>query len=130
MKKLGGVDQALANFLASGVLALGPKLGPLLWQLPPNLAYREDRMREFFASLPATAEQAAQIAARCDDRHEGAIRGGPGHRADRRRRPDPACGRGAARLLRAPATSRSCAASSGSPWSWRTPRAASPGWTR
>ena len=28
MKKLGDVDQALANFLASGVLALGPKLGP------------------------------------------------------------------------------------------------------
>jgi uncharacterized protein YecE (DUF72 family) len=71
MKKLGGVDQALANFFASGVLALGPKLGPLLWQLPPNLAYREDRMRDFFASLPATAEQAGQIAERCDDRMRG-----------------------------------------------------------
>jgi uncharacterized protein YecE (DUF72 family) len=71
MKKLGGVDQALANFLASGVLALGPKLGPLLWQLPPNLAYREDRMRDFFAALPATAEQAGKIAEHCDDRMKG-----------------------------------------------------------
>ena len=48
-----------------------PKLGPLLWQLPPNLAYREDRMRGFFASLPGTAEKAAQIAMGCDDRMKG-----------------------------------------------------------
>ena len=39
----------LANFLASGVLALGPKLGPLLWQLPPNLGFDAGRMTEFFA---------------------------------------------------------------------------------
>lgn len=34
MKKLRDVGTPLANFLASGVLALGPKLGPILWQLP------------------------------------------------------------------------------------------------
>jgi len=68
MKKLGGGTQPLANFLASGVLSLGPKLGPILWQLPPMLPYQPDRMIEFFSSLPATAEQAAQIAAGCDDR--------------------------------------------------------------
>ncbi|MET0965505.1 MAG: DUF72 domain-containing protein [Nakamurella sp.] len=68
MKKLGGGNQALANFLASGVLSLGPKLGPILWQLPPMLPYQPDRMIEFFSSLPVTAEQAAQIAAGCDDR--------------------------------------------------------------
>jgi len=68
LKKLGGGTQALANFLASGVLSLGPKLGPILWQLPPMLPYQPDRMIEFFSSLPATAEQAAQIAAGCDDR--------------------------------------------------------------
>ena len=28
MKKLGGIEQALANFLASGVLSLGPEAGP------------------------------------------------------------------------------------------------------
>ena len=68
LKKLGGGTQALANFLASGVLSLGPKLGPILWQLPPMLPYQPDRMIEFFSSLPATAEQAALIAAGCDDR--------------------------------------------------------------
>ncbi len=35
MKRLAGVETALANFFASGVLRLGDKLGPLLWQLPP-----------------------------------------------------------------------------------------------
>jgi uncharacterized protein YecE (DUF72 family) len=68
MKKLGGVDQALANFFASGVLNLGPKLGPILWQLPPILSYREDRMANFFAMLPDTTERAAAIAAGCDDK--------------------------------------------------------------
>jgi uncharacterized protein YecE (DUF72 family) len=68
LKKLGGGTQGLANFLASGVLSLGPKLGPILWQLPPMLPYQPDRMIEFFSSLPATAEQAAEIAAGCDDR--------------------------------------------------------------
>jgi uncharacterized protein YecE (DUF72 family) len=68
MKKLGGGDQALCNFLASGVLALGPKLGPFLWQLPPMLPYREDRMIEFLSSLPANGEQAGALAARCDER--------------------------------------------------------------
>ena len=70
LKKLGGVDQAVANFFASGLLALGPKLGPLLWQLPPSLPYRQDRMIEFFSTLPTTAEHAAQLAAGCDDRLE------------------------------------------------------------
>ena len=68
LKKLGDTRQALANFLASGVLALGPKLGPILWQLPPMLPYRRERMTEFFAALPATHEQAAHTAAGCDDR--------------------------------------------------------------
>src|SRR3982750_1814346 len=33
---------ALANFFASGVFALGAKLGPILWQLPPSFAYDAD----------------------------------------------------------------------------------------
>src|SRR4051794_30264106 len=32
MKKLRDVEAPLANFFASGVLALGEKLGPILWQ--------------------------------------------------------------------------------------------------
>ena len=53
MKKLRDVDTALANFFASGVLALGPKLGPILWQLPPQLPYDAERLTDFFSALPA-----------------------------------------------------------------------------
>ncbi len=34
LKRLQDVETPLANFFASGVLALGPSLGPVLWQLP------------------------------------------------------------------------------------------------
>ncbi|MBA2507838.1 MAG: DUF72 domain-containing protein [Nocardioidaceae bacterium] len=66
MKKLAGVETALANFLASGVLALGPKLGPVLWQLPPTLDFNADRLAAFFELLPRTAGQGASIAERHD----------------------------------------------------------------
>src|SRR3712207_6652446 len=66
IRRLAGVETALANFLASGVLALGPKLGPLLWQLPPSLAYDEERLMSFFALLPRTSSEAAALAARHD----------------------------------------------------------------
>ena len=71
MKKLRGVETALANFLASGVLALGDKLGPMLWQLPPNLGYDASRMDDFLAMLPRTTTEAARIAALHDDKVEG-----------------------------------------------------------
>ena len=50
------------------MLALGPKLGPLLWQLPPSLAYDEARLVAFFALLPRTTVAAAALAARHDER--------------------------------------------------------------
>lgn len=62
MRRLNEVDTALANFLASGVLALGRKLGPLLWQLPPNLEYDEARLRSFLELLPRTTKAAAELA--------------------------------------------------------------------
>jgi uncharacterized protein YecE (DUF72 family) len=68
IRRLAGAETALANFLASGVLALGPKLGPLLWQLPPSLAYDEDRLVSFFALLPRTTGEAAALAARHDEK--------------------------------------------------------------
>ena len=67
MKKLSGVESALANFFASGVLALGPKLGPLLWQLPPNLGYDADRLARFFDLLPRTSTDAVKLAATHDE---------------------------------------------------------------
>ncbi|ADB29415.1 protein of unknown function DUF72 [Kribbella flavida DSM 17836] len=71
MKKLAEVDAPLANFFASGVLALGDKLGPVLWQLPPNLGYDEDRLAAFFQLLPRTTGEAAELAKRHDERMEG-----------------------------------------------------------
>ena len=43
MLKLRNAQQPLANFFANGLLELGPKLGPILWQFPPQLRF--DRQR-------------------------------------------------------------------------------------
>ncbi|MBA3367153.1 MAG: DUF72 domain-containing protein [Geodermatophilaceae bacterium] len=68
MKKLRDVQIPLANFFGSGVLALADKLGPLLWQLPPNLGFDPDRLSEFFDLLPRTTMEAAALAQRHDER--------------------------------------------------------------
>jgi uncharacterized protein YecE (DUF72 family) len=68
MKKLRGVETALANFFASGPLALGPKLGPVLWQLPANLPFDAERMSAFFDLLPRTTTAAAKLAEQHDDK--------------------------------------------------------------
>ena len=67
-KKLRGVDTALANFFAAGPLALGPKLGPIVWQLPERLKFDAERLAAFFALLPRTTAEAAMLAAQHDDR--------------------------------------------------------------
>ncbi len=66
LKKLTGVETALANFFASGLLALGPKLGPILWQLPENLGFDADRLESFLAQLPRSTSEAADLAHRHD----------------------------------------------------------------
>jgi uncharacterized protein YecE (DUF72 family) len=68
MKQLRDVETSLANFYASGVLALGAKLGPFLWQLPPRLTFDPDRLANFFALLPRTTTAAAELAAKHDDK--------------------------------------------------------------
>ncbi|MCW2844870.1 MAG: hypothetical protein JWN22_2786 [Nocardioides sp.] len=68
LKRLRDVDTALANFFASGVLALGPKLGPFLWQLPENLPFDATVLDDFFGRLPRTFGEAAALAARHDDK--------------------------------------------------------------
>lgn len=71
MVKLREPQQPLANFFASGVLALGDKLGPVLWQLPPMLGYDPGRLAAFFDLLPRTTTAAAALARGHDDRLEG-----------------------------------------------------------
>jgi uncharacterized protein YecE (DUF72 family) len=71
MKRLREVHAPLANFFASGVLALGDKLGPVLWQLPPTMRYDPEQLSAFFALLPRTTSEAARLAARHDQRLAG-----------------------------------------------------------
>jgi uncharacterized protein YecE (DUF72 family) len=67
MKRLREIATPLANFFASGLLCLEEKLGPLLWQFPPNMAF-DERFAAFFAALPRTTGEAAALAARHDGR--------------------------------------------------------------
>ncbi len=68
MKRLVDVEVPLANFLATGVLALDHKLGPLLWQLPPTLGFDPDRMVAFLDLLPRSTSAAAELATGHDER--------------------------------------------------------------
>ncbi len=52
MKRLGDVEEALATFFGSGVYELGPKLGPVLWQLPETFRYDAERVAAFFVQVP------------------------------------------------------------------------------
>src|SRR5262249_9217174 len=54
-----------------GVLALGPKLGPILWQLPPTFAFDAGKLTAFFDRLPRGTSQAARLARRHDERLAG-----------------------------------------------------------
>ncbi|MDX6365969.1 MAG: hypothetical protein QOK30_1045 [Nocardioidaceae bacterium] len=62
MKRLRDVDEALANFFASGPLALGDKLGPVLWQLPARTRFDADVLDAFLSRLPRTSGEAADLA--------------------------------------------------------------------
>jgi uncharacterized protein YecE (DUF72 family) len=69
LKRLKDVEVPLANFFASGVLGLGPKLGPILWQLPENFRFDADVLDAFFAGLPRTTVEAADLG----KRHDGKV---------------------------------------------------------
>lgn len=68
VKRLVDVEAALANFFATGVLGLGSKLGPVLWQLPPNFQFDAAKMAAFFELLPRTTTEAVTLAGRRDDK--------------------------------------------------------------
>lgn len=71
MKRLKEVETPLANFFASGVLALDQTLGPFLWQLPATFAYDESVLTAFCELLPRTTTEAAELATRHDDKLTG-----------------------------------------------------------
>ncbi|WP_263730101.1 DUF72 domain-containing protein [Cellulomonas sp. SG140] len=71
MKRLRDVAAPLANFFASGPLALGPLLGPVLWQLPERLGFEPEVVEAFLARLPRSTAEAAALAEQHDERLDG-----------------------------------------------------------
>jgi uncharacterized protein YecE (DUF72 family) len=81
MKRLNEPVAPLANFIASGPLRLGPKLGPILWQLPPSFRFDRAKLDAFFSLLPRDTETAAA----CGRRHDHRLRARAWLRPDARR---------------------------------------------
>ncbi|MEJ0019108.1 MAG: DUF72 domain-containing protein [Acetobacteraceae bacterium] len=68
MRRLREPTAPLANFIASGLLRLGAKLGPILWQFPPNFRFDAERIEPFLRLLPHDTEAAAALGRRHDNR--------------------------------------------------------------
>jgi uncharacterized protein YecE (DUF72 family) len=66
IRRLKDVGQPIANFLASGVLRLRQKLGPILWQFPPSFRFDAALFEDFLAQLPHDTEAALALAKRHD----------------------------------------------------------------
>lgn len=76
MLKLKEVQIPLANFFGSGVLRLGTKLGPFLWQFSPQMRFDPARFEAFFRLLPRSHREAAALMRR----HAERLREDPGFR--------------------------------------------------
>ena len=74
MIRLRNAEQPLANFLASGIFNLREKLGPVLWQFPPNFQFDAERMATFFELLPRDTAAAAKLARKRHSRMVGRSR--------------------------------------------------------
>lgn len=71
IRKLRDVETPLANFMASGLLSLDAKLGPILWQFPPQMKFDSDLFETFFTLLPQDTNQAISLARHHDERLNG-----------------------------------------------------------
>ncbi len=74
MKRLRDVQTPLANFFASGIFHLREKLGPILWQFPPQFHFNEAKFRSFFERLPRDTAEALKLARKRDYRLKGRSR--------------------------------------------------------
>jgi uncharacterized protein YecE (DUF72 family) len=120
MRRLKEIETPLANFFANGLFELKGKLGPILWQFPPQLPFKPERFEAFFAQLPQDTHAAAEIAARHDHRVEERMSLVP----DRKRRLRHAVEIRHESFVDRP--SSPCCASTASPWSWPTRPAGGP----
>jgi uncharacterized protein YecE (DUF72 family) len=62
IKRLKNCTEVLAGFFASGPLALGDRLGPFVWQLPPNLAFDAASLSAFLQLLPRDIDAYLKLA--------------------------------------------------------------------
>lgn len=72
-RRLKDIDGPVANVLASGVFNLREKLGPFLWQFPPNFKFDPERMEHFLSLLPHDTETALTLARQHEPRMEGKV---------------------------------------------------------
>ena len=72
--RLRDIEKPLANVFASGVFNLREKLGPILWQFPPNFRYAPEQLEHFFSLLPHDTEQALALARKRDSVMKGRTR--------------------------------------------------------
>lgn len=73
VKRLNEIDGPVANVLASGVFNLREKLGPFLWQFPPNFKFDPDRMEHFLSLLPHDTDEGLACARQYEPRMKGKV---------------------------------------------------------
>src|SRR5215212_2283631 len=66
--KLRNAEASLGNFFASGILTLGEKMGPFLWQLPGTYRFDAERLDSFMRLLPRSARDGEAVARQHDHR--------------------------------------------------------------
>jgi uncharacterized protein YecE (DUF72 family) len=66
--KLRNAATAMGNFFASGILALGRKTGPFLWQLPATYRFDAERLDSFMRDLPRNSRDGEAVARQHDAR--------------------------------------------------------------
>ena len=71
LRRLREIKAPLANFFLSGLLRLNDKLGPILWQFPPNFHFAPEVFEAFLAQLPHSTVAAARLIKHCDARVKG-----------------------------------------------------------
>ena len=81
LRRLKEIEIPMANFFASGILKLGPKLGPILWQFPPNFRYSPELMEKFLQLLPRDTNDAVELG----KRHDRVVKGRSFVKTDRNR---------------------------------------------
>ena len=73
VKRLRDIDGPVANVLASGVLNLREKLGPFLWQLPPNFKFDPAIVEHFLSLLPHDTDEGLACAREHEPRMAGKV---------------------------------------------------------